>query len=207
MHDEQSFKDQFAKKLKKLRSEKKISIKDLAKKSNISEEAIKHFEEGKAEPRIADLLNLAKTFGVSSGYFFMSELNEARVEVVRANDRWRVTPHTEAGSTLNYSYEALSYHMTEKMMLPFLIEIPVEKTHAVETSSHDGEEFLYLLSGEIEIEVGPEKHTLTKGDSIYYDSRLPHNIRAKGSKPAQLIACLVNLKKSEGANPIMRAYT
>ena len=135
-----------------------------------------------------------------------SSTPQGRVEIVRANDRWRVTPHTEAGSTLHYTYEALSYPMTEKAMMPYLLEIPVDTLLPTEASSHGGEEFLFVLTGQIEITMNSQSYVLDQGDSIYFDAQQPHTLRAKGSRTAQLILCLVHLKKSDLVNPIMRAY-
>ena len=59
-------------------------------------------------------------------------------------------------------------------------------THAL--SSHEGEEFVYVLDGAIEIEYGKDLHVLQPGDSIYYDSIVPHQLRAHGDTPARILA-------------------
>jgi len=55
-------------------------------------------------------------------------------------------------------------------------------------SSHEGEEFLYVLDGALEVEYGKSTHTLATGDSIYYDSIVPHQVRAAGESAARILA-------------------
>jgi mannose-6-phosphate isomerase-like protein (cupin superfamily) len=208
MHSEAAFKKQFSKKLSRLRHQKRLTVDELSLESHIQPDLLNRYESGDAIPPIGDLLNLAKVFGIQSGYFFLSDPQASRVEIVRANDRWRAQQRTEASTALNYEYEALSYHMSDKVMLPFLIVIPPMQDKELAGSSHDGEEFLFILSGEIEIEIENEKHVLGKGDSVYFDSATSHKIRSVGAQPARLIACIINLTTphSDEENPLMRAW-
>ncbi|MBI2951033.1 cupin domain-containing protein, partial [bacterium] len=105
------------------------------------------------------------------------------------------------------SYEALSYRMTDKVMSPFHIEIPPSQGKEVEPLSHEGEEFHFVLEGSAEFTVGQETYQLTSGDAIYFDSRLPHSIRAMGFLPARMLACLVNVHRpSADESPMGRAH-
>ena len=55
-------------------------------------------------------------------------------------------------------------------------------------SAHEGEEFIYVFSGEVEIVYGAETYRLSVGDSIYYDSIVAHNVHCRGDRPAQILA-------------------
>jgi quercetin dioxygenase-like cupin family protein len=72
-------------------------------------------------------------------------------------------------------------------MEPFLIDV---KPHAGAPvlSTHEGEEFIFVLDGEIEVSYGTETHRLGAGDSIYYDSIVPHHLHAAGEKDAKILA-------------------
>ena len=71
---------------------------------------------------------------------------------------------------------------------PFLIDIEYEEGEK-ELSSHEGEEFIYVLEGEIEVEYGKDKFTVAAGDSIFYDSVVPHHLHSSGDK-AKILAVL-----------------
>ncbi|MDR1712865.1 MAG: cupin domain-containing protein, partial [Coriobacteriales bacterium] len=59
-----------------------------------------------------------------------------------------------------------------------------------ELSAHEGEEWLYALEGPLEIEYGQETYVLQPGDSIYYDSVVPHQVRSHNGQPAKFVACV-----------------
>ena len=183
--DEATFKEQLSEKLITLRKHSGMTLADVSASSGVAEGRLEEYEKGRALPALGELMNLARAFDLSINHFFMSGPPAARVEVVRASERWKVQPQTDTAAALNYSYEALSYRLTDKVMSPFHIEIPPSQGVEVEPLSHDGEEFHFILSGDVEITVGQETHRLTSGDAIYFDSRLRHSIRALGAMPAR----------------------
>ena len=205
--DEATFKEQLSEKLINLRKHSGMTLADVSASSGVAEGRLEEYEKGRALPALGELMNLARAFDLSINHFFMSGPPAARVEVVRASERWKVQPQTDTAAALNYSYEALSYRLTDKVMSPFHIEIPPSQGVEVEPLSHDGEEFHFILSGDVEITVGQETHRLTSGDAIYFDSRLRHSIRALGAMPARMLACLVNVHRtSADDSPIQRAH-
>ena len=205
--DEATFQAQLREKLIDLRKRSGLAVADVAAASGVSEDRLEKYESGQALPALGELMNLARAFDVSMNHFFPSKLPDARIEVVRASERWKVEPQTDAAAALNYSYEALSYRLTDRVVSPFHIEIPPSQNKAVEPLSHEGEEFHFILSGEVEINVGEETYRLTSGDAIYFDSRLRHSIRALGNRPASMLACLVNVHRpSPDDSPIQRAH-
>ena len=77
---------------------------------------------------------------------------------------------------------------TSRHMEPFMIDVNPATPGSHALSTHEGEEFVYVLDGEIEIEYGKDLHVLAAGDSIYYDSIVPHQLRAHGDAPARILA-------------------
>lgn len=73
-------------------------------------------------------------------------------------------------------------------MEPFIIDVAPGMEERSGRSSHEGEEFLYVLSGSLEIEYGREVHVLWPGDSIYFESIVPHVVRTHGAMPARILA-------------------
>ena len=193
-------------KLRRIREDRGLALSQLAQKSGLPEEQLEAFEESRAVPGIGQLSKIASTLDVSLGHFFQRTVPERRIEVVRSADRWTVQPQSEAARTLNYRYQALSYSLTDKLMAPFLVEIPPDDGGDAPTSLHDGEEFLFVLSGQLEVTVGGEVHRLSPGDSIYFDSRMEHSLRAAEGAPVRVVACVAQERRPGLENPIDRSY-
>jgi len=203
--DEATFKQQLSRELVRLREHSGWERADVAAACGVPEHRLEAYEEGLALPAVGELMNLARVFDVNLNHFFLSGPPVGRVEVVRASERWKVEPPTDTGVALNYSYEALSYRLTDKVMSPFHIEIPPSERREVEPLSHEGEEFHFILEGSVETTVGPDTYQLSAGDAIYFDSRLRHSVRALGTVPARMLACLVNVRHpSRDDNPMQR---
>lgn len=193
-------------KLRRLREGHGMTIADLARRAALAEAALRDFEDGRAEPPVGDLLRIAGVLGVSIGHFFQTRIPEKRVEMVRSAERWTVKARSAAGGALNYRYQALSHGLTDKLMQPFLVEVPPGQDQTLQRSEHDGEEFLFLLAGVLEVDVGGDLYRLEPGDSIYYDSNQPHTLRALEGSTARVLACIAEPPKRGGENPIDRAY-
>jgi quercetin dioxygenase-like cupin family protein len=193
--------------LRTLRERRELSLVQVAVRARLSETELGAFESGKAVPAVGELVRLASALGVSMGHFFQRGPLEQRVEVVRATQRWTVQPHSDTGRALNYRYQSLSYNLTDKLMSPFLVEIPPGESGSVPASSHEGEEFVFVLSGELEVQVGDETHRLGPGDAIYYDSRTEHRLRAAARTPARLLVCLASAPaRGRAESPLDRAF-
>ena len=193
-------------KLRRLREDHGLSLADLSRRSTLDEAALRDYEDGKAVPPVGDLLKVANVLGVSIGHFFQTRIPDKRVEVVRAAERWTVRARSEAGGALNYRYQSLSHGLTEKLMQPFLVEVPPGQDSALNRSQHEGEEFLFVLAGVLEVEIGGERHRLEPGDAIYYDSRQPHTLRALEGVTTRLIACIAQHPNVTVKSGIDRAY-
>jgi uncharacterized cupin superfamily protein len=73
-------------------------------------------------------------------------------------------------------------------MEPYIIDIYPSSEEGYKLSSHEGEEFIYVLHGEIEVMYGKDIYTLTEGDSIYYDSIVKHHLHSRGESTARILA-------------------
>ena len=85
-------------------------------------------------------------------------------------------------------YHPLAKQKTGRHMEPFIIDIHPEETREFKLSDHEGEEFIYVMSGEVEIAYGKETYRLTEGDSIYYDSIVKHHVHGAPGKSAKILA-------------------
>jgi transcriptional regulator with XRE-family HTH domain len=193
--------------IEELRGARGLTLSQVAARSGLPEERLRAFEAGREMPAVGDLVRLAGALDASVGHFFQRGRSTRRVEVVRAADRFVVEPRSSAARTLNYRYQSLSYALTDKLMSPFLVEIPPDEQAAAPTSQHEGEEFLFVLAGQLEVRVGDEVHRLAPGDSIYFDSRTEHSLRAVEGRLVRLVACIAEDRKPHPDDPIGRAYS
>ena len=136
-------------------------------------------------PALGPLHKVARALGVRLGTFMDDQVTREPV-VTRASEHTgdlTIGRARDADPALRYT--ALARGKSDRAMEPFFME--VEPGAAEQTSSHQGEEFLYVLEGAARLEYGRQSHILRAGDSIYYNSVVPHAVRAEGG-PARLLA-------------------
>ncbi len=192
--------------LRRLRELRGLSLAKAAAAAALAQERLARCEQGSELPDLRELFTLARIYEVSPALFFTAEPRAERVEVVRAGERWTVNPTGDAAEARNFRYEALSYRLTDRVMAPFIIYLPPEERSVPEPLGHEGEEFLYVLSGLVEIAVNRRTYRLEEGDTIYFDARLPHTLHAGRRRPASLLACLIQVHRPEARHPVQRAY-
>ena len=175
-------------KIKELRKAKKLTLQAVARETGFSPALISQIENNNVSPPIATLSKIAKFFDVKISHFFDEEEVDCKYEVVRKADRREVNRViSAAGTGHGYTYEALSFRKRNKRMEPFVVTVssrPDEET----LYSHDGEEFLLILSGKGEIILEDERILLEEGDAVYFDASLKHRLLSCEDKETQVLA-------------------
>jgi transcriptional regulator with XRE-family HTH domain len=162
-----------------------MTVDVLAETSGIRAEVIAAIEEGQAYPALGVLVRLSRALGQRLGTF-MDDQQVTDPVVVRAEDRAaQAAPHKGAG-TEGLRYSPLGRGKSDRHIEPFFIN--VDPGCAAPLSSHEGEEFLFILSGEALLAYGNEEYVLKAGDSVYYNSLVPHAVRSHDRQPATLVA-------------------
>ncbi|WP_019176335.1 helix-turn-helix domain-containing protein [Methanomassiliicoccus luminyensis] len=162
-----------------------LSVEDLAKNAGLDAALVSNVEDGAVYPSISVLVKLSRALGQRVGTFMDDQFVDGPV-IVRAGERKDDgTPHRGAGPA-NYRYYPLGQGKTDRHMEPFYIDI--EPNGEESLSSHEGEEFIIVVSGEVEVQVGKEASRLKAGDSIYYNSIVPHLVKAAGAERAAIYA-------------------
>jgi transcriptional regulator with XRE-family HTH domain len=164
-----------------------LSVEDLAKNSGLDLEVVRRTESGEAYPPISVLIRLSRALGQRLGTF-MDDQFVADPLIIRAAERNEETASHKDGATGNYHYYPLGKNKTDRHMEPLYIRIDPSEGRSL--SSHEGEEFIIVLSGEVELIYGKETQVLQAGDSLYYNSLVPHHIGAKGPGPAEIYAVI-----------------
>lgn len=179
-------------KIRDLRQSHKFTLQDLAVKTGFSKPFLSQIENDHVIPPIATLLKLARALNVGLGFFFQDETSEDKISVTRPVERVRVErrPHHSKGE-VDYIYESLEMKKSNKHMEPFLVEFRSRSRSNMAFVSHDGEEFLYLLEGQIEFRTVDRIEVLNAGDSIYFDSDISHGFRCLSEKPARAVAVVL----------------
>ncbi|MCP9611629.1 helix-turn-helix domain-containing protein [Coprobacter tertius] len=178
-------------KIKSLREDKKMTREELAQHAGLNDEIIEKIEDNTDLPALAILLKIARALGVRLGTFLdgQEELGPVVCRSEEQSSNLTFSTHV-SGTRRHMDYYSLSGSKANRHMEPFMINIAPADPETYELSSHEGEEFIYVMSGNIEINYGNKTYRLTKGDSIYYDSIVPHHVHADNCEDAQILAVI-----------------
>jgi len=177
-------------KIKMLREDKAVSLKDLSERTGLSTAVLSQIENHLVSPPLGTLIRLAKALDVKPACFFDLHADKS-FTIVRKDERKPVSRFaSKKGVPYGYSYESLGYDMKDRHMEPFLVTLEPMAMGNPKPSSHDGEEFLFVLEGEMEITLGEHSDVLQPGDAVYYDSSIPHLVTCRGEKKAILLAVI-----------------
>ena len=179
--------------VKKAREALGMSLFDVYLRTDIAVDQLSQIEKGELVPPLGAVIKLAKAFDLKMGYFISGEEAKA-YSIVRRGDR-EVTSRYDSKKEKHYGYEyeSLAPHKTDRHMDPFIVTLKPSETEE-ERSSHDGQEFIYILQGEMEVRLGEDIHILEPGDSIYYDSTVPHLVKCHSKEPTKILAVLYTEK-------------
>lgn len=173
-------------KIRQLREQQQLSQEQLAERADCDVALIVQLEEGEVAAGLAPLIKITRALGCRLGTLLDDDEQSGPV-VNRSDDAKSVTRFGSAGAG-GLDFFSLAADKSARHMEPFLITAePLEGTDYT-LSTHEGEEFIYVLDGELEIVYGKDTVKLQAGDSVYYDSIVPHHVHAAGSAAAQFLA-------------------
>ncbi len=177
------------KRLKKFRELKGISLEEIAKRTGLSLSFLEEMEKGTIFPSLGPILKISRALGTRLGTFIDDCLSEDPL-IVRKEDREvEIRAFRGKDSPTSLRFYSLGKGKTDRHMEPFYVEV-LPETRNDDFSTHEGEEFIVVLEGEIEILYGEDKYILKEGDSIYYNSAVPHRVSSVGDKAAKIYAVL-----------------
>jgi mannose-6-phosphate isomerase-like protein (cupin superfamily) len=176
-----------ATRLATLRHDQGFTLKQLAQRSSLSESYLSRIENHKAAINIANLDIVARVLGVPISAFFEDTLSERPISVCRSGKGKTVRLREAKGLVA----KMLASDKKGKLMEPFIVDLTSAEVKQ-EQKRHQGEEFVYVLAGECVFHYGKEKIRLQKGDSAYYDPRIPHLSMADPVKGCTVIAVVAS---------------
>jgi transcriptional regulator with XRE-family HTH domain len=178
-------------KIKGMRESKKLTVEEISERSGLSVDQINSIENDEYLPSLGPLIKIARALGVRLGTF-LDDNDELGPVVCRAEERERdksisfSNGATEARK--NMIYHSLARQKAGRSMEPFIIDIQPNEEKTFKLSAHEGEEFIYVMEGEIEVAYGKERYVLKQGDSIFYDSIVEHHVHGAEGKCAKILA-------------------
>jgi quercetin dioxygenase-like cupin family protein len=172
-------KDPIGKKIKRVRDAKGIPLERIANETGFSVAYLRDVEAGKATPPVGAILQLARALEIDSA----SLLKETESTMEK-----RIRAHTQR--TENYAYTTLTPGAENKHLKAFRVVIEAQQEHHGVGYHHEGEEFDYVLAGKVQVTVGDHVNTLSAGDSLHFNSGIPHQLRSISGERAELIVVI-----------------
>jgi quercetin dioxygenase-like cupin family protein len=180
--------DNLGDRIRKAREMRGLTLSDLSSRTGIGIEILERVESNEMIPPLGELIKLGKAVEMKMGYFISPGVDKP-MTVVRSDSRPAVSRHGKRRSEqYGYFYESLAPEKANRFMEPFLITMV--PTDVKELSTHDGQEFIFVLEGEMKAQVGDQVEILQAGDAVYYDSSCPHLVKCAGEKPTKILAVL-----------------
>jgi transcriptional regulator with XRE-family HTH domain len=163
-----------------LRKERNLKPEELAARSGVLLSEIEAIEASRFSPTIAPLVKLSRALGVRMGTF-LDDAGGAGPLICRSGVAEEVMRASGQDSPQKgaLSFHSLAQGKSGRSMEPFIVEVRPTEGSEAPSSSHEGEEFIYVLEGSIEVRYGSDTYQVGAGDSIYYDSIVPHLVCSK----------------------------
>lgn len=168
--------------IKKKRNEKDLSLRELASKVDLSASFLSQIEQGKASPSIENLKKIANYLEVKVSYLIEEEDETLGSYHIRREDR-RYVESIDSKTSI----ALLTSSKIEKNMEPIMYEIKPGGESGRGSFNHNGEEFIYIVEGSLDIYIEDQLTTLNEGDSFYFKSTLNHRFKNNGKKLTKAI--------------------
>ncbi|OGP63362.1 MAG: XRE family transcriptional regulator [Deltaproteobacteria bacterium RBG_13_49_15] len=167
------------KRIKEVRKKKKMTYERMANETGFSIDYLKKVESGKLTPPVGTLLTIARALEIDSGLFLREQDSSLKK---------RIKAYTQR--TDNYAYTTLTPGAENKHLKGFRVIVEPLQDHKGVGYQHEGEEFVYVISGKVEITVGEHLNRLGKGDSLHFNSGIRHHLRNTGKEQAELLVVI-----------------
>ncbi len=182
--------------IKYLRLKKSMGLVELGRHTGLSASFLSQLETGRVVPTLRNLARIAMVFSKDLSYFFDPE-PQTLFRVHRKKDRVRL-PQTGVPDP-SYFFESLGYLVPDRQLDPYLAEFMPRQAREPRAHQHTGAEFLYLLTGQLDVTHGEVTHHVEAGDAVYFDANTIHSYMCSGDEPAT--ALIVTLQQPVATQP------
>jgi len=160
--------------IRTMRKKLKVDLEQLAEKTGYTVQYLQEIEEGKASPAVGALIQISRALAVDSAALLSEEKKEERIRSYRKR-------------TKAYSYQSLTPDAQDKHLWAYLVTLDPKKEHEMVAYKHEGEEFVYVLDGRVEIQVGQAVNVMKKGETLHFNSGIAHNLKNLSAKQSKLL--------------------
>jgi transcriptional regulator with XRE-family HTH domain len=161
-------------KIRTLRLGKKLGLVQLGEHTGLSAALLSKIERGNLFPTLPTLLRIAMVFGVGLDYFFVETDDNPIVQITRRDERVRL-PNRPA-ETPSYFFESLNFDVRDRKVDIYFAEF-LAGLEPSDPHEHAGAEFIYIAEGRLVVTIKNEPVVLGEGDTIHFDSGVPHSYR------------------------------
>ena len=176
---------QIGQKVKEARLNKSLTQQELAERCNLTKSHISKIENGQAAPAIATLSKIAQALNAPLSWFLESNIQQ-KLSIVKNTERTVKLGNKEIG----YMYEGLASRPYFSKVEPVIITV-LPEADSVEPFTHSEEEFIFILSGSINLFYEDELHLLQEGDSAYFEGNVPHIFLAIDDREAKVLSMFI----------------
>jgi transcriptional regulator with XRE-family HTH domain len=172
------------------RKEARLTLAQLMEMTALSQTLLSRIENGRVMPSIQTLQVIANALNVNIDYFFRKE-EEREYVISRAGRREVLLSDIGDHGGPAHEIQPLADGFEGALMEPVLITVWAKEDSAdIELTTHDGQEFMFILDGTLSFSLGSKKYVLRKGDSVYWNGTIPHGGRSMGAKAARTLNVL-----------------
>jgi transcriptional regulator with XRE-family HTH domain len=174
---------ELAERIKSLRLKKRMTLEQVASRTGLTRSWLSKVENFRVTPSLPSLGQIAAALDVSVAQLVEGLDRKPQIVVIRRDERKTVERDRDSS---NIVYESLAHKRTDRAMDPFLLTVPAggERREAL---AHEGEEFLMVVSGQVDLHYDGQVYQLNAGDSLYFDANTDHRLANPYSEPAQVL--------------------
>jgi transcriptional regulator with XRE-family HTH domain len=167
-----------------------MTLEELSASAKLTKSFVSKVERGLSVPSISAAMRIAESFDLTVSQLLGEDGYADAVSIVRKDKR---RSFMRAGSSAGYNYEMIADSKRYKRMEPYIMRPPLQFQDK-RLFEHVGEELMFILSGSVEVEVSGKLIQLREGDTLYFDSHLPHRSRSLGNKYAQVLVVITGVE-------------
>ncbi len=179
--------EQMGERIRALREILELSPEDVAQRCDMTPEEYSEYESGNVDFSFSFLSNVAGIFGVDVLDIMSGDSPKLSTAcVVRKGEGFQVNRRA------TYDYKHLAFTFRDKLAEPFMVTVEPDEEHRPELHAHEGQEFNYVVKGQMTLFIGEITYILDEGDSIYFDSGVPHAMKANNDSACRFLAVVIN---------------
>ncbi|MDR2140164.1 MAG: XRE family transcriptional regulator [Tannerella sp.] len=178
---------QIAARLTGLRDVLEISVEEMANVCNLSADEYLLLESGTADISVSILHRIAQAYGIELTVLMFGDEPKMNAYFVTRKGKGVAVERTKA-----YKYQSLAAGFTKRKADPFLVTVhPKPEDEPMYLNTHTGQEYNYVISGRLLFRINGKDLILKEGDSVYFNSELPHGMKALGGQTVTFLAVIM----------------